>query len=263
MNWEVPIKVFQAAAKSGVKKFIFASSGCAYGVWGGFCSPARFPIMESDPTPNIEDGQTLYGYYKVLFEKYMQKHAAALGMKCVALRLEGVNTNVVGPYPAYLGKFMAGHRPQEQSCKLWHFLGNCSPENYQQMLGLVIERDLDSLFEVFNVENGILHPANDPHDIIARFWPEAKDEVVGHGSLISIEKAKKLLGYNPAVPQAFSEWTENDGIQKIPSNAKLPKHPNAQQLHKTQKFSMKELVKQVLDISPLRLLRFIKRACGV
>lgn len=205
-NFDVAKAVFKAAARAGVRKFIFASSGCYYGVWGGHGKPTSFPVKEDTKPPSLAEGQTLYGFFKATFEEYMAGAARSHGMKSVALRIEGLNKAVVTS-DSYTGRFLAGSPPEEQSCKLFHFLGNCSPENYLKILTAVIETDLENWFEAFNVDNGTVHPSIDPHALVRTHWPEIPDEIATeNGSLISIEKARRLLSYHPDEPAPFREW---------------------------------------------------------
>ncbi len=204
VNYELAQGVFHAAVRAGVKKFIFASSGCVYGVWGGHGKPVQFPVTEENPSPSLAEGQTLYGYFKLEFERFLEKNAKANNIHCVALRIEGLNSNPA-TNKGLLGRFFGNSRPEEQSCKLEHFIGNCSPENYQQLLRLVIEKDLESYFEALNVDNGSTHPSIDPHAVVRERWPGVPDHMEGpHASLISIAKASRLLGYSPVEPASFA-----------------------------------------------------------
>lgn len=204
INYEGSKTVFLCAKIAKVKKFIFASSGCVYGFWGGHAKPDRLPISEDNSIPTLEEGQTLYGYFKIAFEKYLQKESQRAGIRSISLRLEGVN-----PKPATSstihGKFLQEHRPEEKSCKLWHFLGSCSVENYQQLLKLVIENDLDSHFDVFNVGNEHVHPSIDVQKLIKENWPNIPNQTKDNEVLYSIKKAKRLLGYKPTTPKEYSE----------------------------------------------------------
>ena len=212
LNYEGSILAFQCAAKAKVKKFIFASSGCVYGFWGGFAKPEQIPVSEGNYKPTIAEGQTLYGYFKLAFENYLNKNSAMNNMKSISLRFEGVNPVVVTP-PA-TGMFLAGKKPQEQSFKRWHLLGNCSIENYVQLLTRAIDVDLESYYEVFNVENGIIHPAFDVQTIIKEDYPDIPNYTTGNESLISIEKARRLLGYKPTVPDKFYVVEEEEPVQR-------------------------------------------------
>ncbi len=214
MNYDVAKSAFQTAIRASVSKFIFASSGCYYGVWGGYAKPTQFPIEETTYSPTIAEGQTIYGYLKKEFEQYLEKESEKSKIRSVALRLEGLNINVVKE-EGYRNRIFPSSPNNEQSCKLFHFFGNCSPDNYSHLLELVIEKDLDSYFEAFNVDNGTLHPSINPHKVIETYWPHLPDNIPSsNGSLISIEKARKLLDYKPVPPKAYKEWE----VEKVLKN---------------------------------------------
>lgn len=204
INYEGSILVFKCAEKAGIEKFIFASSGCVYGFWGDHAKPDRLPISEDNYKPSLEEGQTLYGYFKLAFEKYLEKESEEAGIRSIALRIEGVNPKVVTKDSVVnKGTFLPEHRPQEKSCKLWHFLGSCSPGNYHQMLRLVIERDLDSYYEAFNVGNEYIHPSIDVQQVIREYWPDIPNYTKDNEALYSIDKAKEMLGYKPSIPKEY------------------------------------------------------------
>ena len=223
LNYQGSINVFESAVVAKVKKFIFASSGCAYGFWGGFAKPEKLPLTEDNYIPTIAEGQTLYGYFKHAFEQFLEANSEKNGIRSISLRLEGVNPNVVRPPATYI-MFMPNKKPHQQSCKRWHLLGNCSIENYIQLLTKVIEVDLDSYHEVFSVENGMIHPDFDVQEIIRQDFPGIPSTVRGNESLISIEKARRLLGYDPQIPEGFfvsSSEKEASNSESRPSITRL------------------------------------------
>jgi UDP-glucose 4-epimerase len=75
------IRLLEAAAKAGVKRFVFASSGGA--IYG---EPVEVPQTESHPANPLSP----YGYAKLCVEHYMNLYPA---LSCVALRY----ANVYGP----------------------------------------------------------------------------------------------------------------------------------------------------------------------
>ena len=72
INYEGSVNVFEAARDATVSKFVFASSGQVYGI----NNPVRIdqlPILESNYCPTLEEGQNLYGWLKLEFERYMEQ----------------------------------------------------------------------------------------------------------------------------------------------------------------------------------------------
>jgi nucleoside-diphosphate-sugar epimerase len=204
MNYAAAVLVFEQAKTAGVKKFVFPSSGCVYGFWGGHAKPDKLPITEENAKPTLKEGQTLYGYFKLAFEDYLREKTNDGVMKAIALRIEGVNRLPVLATSLRM-RWLPEHKPEEQSCKLYHFLGSCSVENYCQLLELVIEKDLEPHFEVFNVGNDSIHPSIDVQQVIREHWPNIPNETTGNQALYSVDRAKRLLGYQPSVPAEFNE----------------------------------------------------------
>lgn len=174
INYEGSINVFEIAKETRVKKFIFASSGCVYGMWNGMVQPDKFPLTEDNYKPTIEEGQTYYGYYKLKFEEYLEKNSSE-NIKSVALRLE-------------IPRF-------DPSAS--HLFAKASPINVIQIVNLILEKELEHNFDAFNVGDGIVPRYIKVQKEIKKNWPNVSNLTKGNEPLYSIEKAKRLLGYNP------------------------------------------------------------------
>ena len=207
INYEGAITVFECAKRSGITKFIFASSGCVYGFWGGYAKPDQLPITENNYKPTLEGGQTLYGYYKYAFEKYLEDNSK--NIKSIAIRIEGVNPNLLTSN-TYKSFFLPDSKPEEKSCKVFHLLTSCSVENYLEFIKLVIRKDLQNNFETFNIANEYIHPSIDVQEVIEEYWPNIPNHTKDNETLYSIAKAKELLGYDPSIPNGFSENPKNN-----------------------------------------------------
>jgi UDP-glucose 4-epimerase len=83
-NIVAPIRLLQACAEAGVKRFVFASSGGA--IYG---EPVSAPQTEEHP----ERPMSPYGCAKLSFEHYMHYYTVVYGLSTVALRY----ANVYGP----------------------------------------------------------------------------------------------------------------------------------------------------------------------
>lgn len=90
--------MLEAAADAGVKRFVYLSSGKAYG------EPLGFPSREDDLVNPIES----YGLAKVVTENFCRHFSANTGMRCVALR----PFSVYGPGQdfdtGYIGQLLEG-----------------------------------------------------------------------------------------------------------------------------------------------------------
>lgn len=87
VNYEGSINVYEAAREAGVAKFLFASSGQIYGI----NQPVRIdqlPILETNHCPTLDEGQNLYGWLKLQFERYLESAAASSNLQSISLRLE-------------------------------------------------------------------------------------------------------------------------------------------------------------------------------
>ena len=177
INYDGSINVFEAASEAGVPRFVFASSGQVYGI----NKPARidqFPILETNYCPTLAEGQTVYGFLKWEFERYLEKACAERpGIQAVALRLE---------FPGVRSTFP------------WNFYISTSIENTVAGFAAALEADLGTGFDVFNladrhVDEGIVSI----QEFLARQWPDVPNYTSGNECLLSTEKASSSLGYSP------------------------------------------------------------------
>lgn len=177
INYDGSVNVFEAARLAGVKKFLFASSGQVYGI----NKPVRidqFPILESNYLPTRADGQSMYGLMKVEFERYMTTVCEPGGMQGLSLRLE---------YPGF------------QSATSTNFYVSTSIDNLVAGFVRGIENTADFTAETFNLVDGhVDERIVDVQAFIRQQWPGIPNHSSGNESLLSVEKARRLLGYEPA-----------------------------------------------------------------
>jgi nucleoside-diphosphate-sugar epimerase len=177
INYDGAANVFAAAQDAGVPKFIFASSGQVYGI----NDPVRieqFPILESNYLPTREEGQSEYGALKAEFEDHLAEAAPAASTEAVALRLEC---------------------PGVKSETSANFFVSTSIENTVDGFARAIESELETPFEAINLVDGHVDPAVvDVQAFLREHWGEVPNRTTGNQSLMSIEKARELLGYDPA-----------------------------------------------------------------
>ena len=176
INYDGSINVFEAARAAGVPKFIFASSGQVYRI----NAPVRinqFPILESNHLPTLAEGQSLYGFLKAEFERYLAQVAAAGPTQAIALRLE---------YPGFRSRH-AGN-----------LYTSTSIENLVQGVAAALTCSDGFAAEAFNLVDAEVDPAiADVQAYLRQAWPQVPNHVQGNGSLLSTEKAQRLLGYRP------------------------------------------------------------------
>jgi len=194
VNVEGTKRVYESCVKAGVKKFIYTSSGCVYGFWGGYCRPDQFPIIESQHIPSREEGLTVYGETKIAAEQYLMLQAKRNRVRVVVLRIDGpskMHNRVEWMY----GMQNLDYRVTVASCPAYHFFTRITPENLYQIVSLAVERDLRSYFEIFNVANQYVHWSIDVQRWIKLHFPKVKNYTKGNESLYSSKKAQEMLGY--------------------------------------------------------------------
>jgi nucleoside-diphosphate-sugar epimerase len=176
INFEGSVNVFRAAQAAGVKRFIFASSAQVYNINKPF-HIEQFPILETNYLPTIAEGQSPYGFLKGEFERYLAQHCAGHDMQAVALRLE---------YPGV------------RSLYPWNFYISTSVENTVNGFVRALETDIPPGFDTFNIADRYIDPTIvDIQDFLKNVWPDIPNHTTGNECLISTEKARSVLGYNP------------------------------------------------------------------
>ena len=74
-----------------------------------------------------------------------------------------------------------------------------SIENTNDGFARAIEAELDVPFETFNLVDGRIGPeVVDVQAFLREHWSDVPNRTQGNESLLSIEKARRLLGYEPA-----------------------------------------------------------------
>jgi nucleoside-diphosphate-sugar epimerase len=177
INFEGAANVSAATQEAGVPKFVFASSAQVYGI-NDPVRIDRFPIPESNYLPTREDGQSAYGALKAEFEGHLAEEARGGDTQAVALRLEcpGVLSNSRD-----------------------NLFTSTSIENTVAGFAQAIEAELHVAFETFNLIDARIDPeVVDVQAFLRERWPDVPNETRGNESLLSIEKARRVLGYEPA-----------------------------------------------------------------
>lgn len=201
------LNMLVAARDARVKRFIFAASSSTYG--------------DSEQLPKVEEkiGRPLspYAVTKYVNELYAEVFARTYGIDFIGLRyfnVFGRRQDPQGAYaaviPLFIKQMMAGQAPTingdgEYSRDFTYI------ENVIQMNLLAIEtQNPEALNQIYNTAFGERTTLNQLvaalKEGLGRFKPEIAQLEVIHGpnrvgdiphSLASIEKAKRLLGYNP------------------------------------------------------------------
>lgn len=200
--------MLDAARRLGVKKFIFISTyyvvGLGFGISGNPFVPQYLPIDEEHPcTP-----EDTYGLSKLLGEEMCKSFSRAYGIEVVVLRLLGVY------YPddefsKRIYKFNINVPPAKNKGEEY-ISGNTyqyvDARDVAKIIELSIEAQNLNPYEVFFVATDTVY-TEDTQEVIAKRWPYLKEmgkNIAGTDGIISIDKARRLLGYTPAY-----SWRKN------------------------------------------------------
>jgi len=176
INYDGSVNVFEAARAAGVKKFIFASSAQVYNI----NMPShieQFPILETNYLPVIADGQSSYGFLKAEFERYLAQNCTGQDIQSIALRMEF---------------------PGVRSWYPWNFYISTSVENTVNGFKQALETEINTGFDTFNLADQFINPKIvDIQDYITKNWSDIPNHTTGNDCLLSTQKARSILGYNP------------------------------------------------------------------
>jgi UDP-N-acetylglucosamine 4-epimerase len=201
------LNMLLASRDSGVKRFIYAASSSTYG--------------DSEALPKVEDqiGKPLspYAITKYVNELYADVFSKTYGLETIGLRYFNVfgrkqdpNGAYAAVIPKFVSKFMAGESPvvngNGEFSRDFTYIDNVIQANLLSM----ITNNTEAINTVYNVAFGERNTIKDLVELLKKnlieFDPKIKDIQVIYGpnrvgdiphSLASINKAKKLLAYNP------------------------------------------------------------------
>ena len=201
------LNMLVAARDAGVKRFMYAASSSTYG--------------DSKSLPKVEDviGKPLspYAITKYVDELYADVFTRTYGMECIGLRYFNVFGRRQDPFGAYAAviplfvkKLMAHESPvingDGESSRDFTYIDNVIQMN---MLAMTTTNP-EAVNQVYNTAYGERTTLNQLVDYLKEFLSEFDSEIANieilHGpnrlgdiphSLACIDKAKKLLGYNP------------------------------------------------------------------
>ena len=197
------LNIFTAAKEKGIKRVVYAASSSTYGDHPGL--PKEEDKIGSPLSP--------YAVTKYVNELYAKVYASVYGLELIGLRyfnVFGPKQNPAGPYAAVIPLFIKAVLDNEpptingdgehsrdftyvanavlaNCCAL--FSGNIEAVNQVYNIAVGERTSLNELFEMIKEVAG--------SDLAPKYGPERKGDV--KHSLADISKAKRLLGYSPAV----------------------------------------------------------------
>jgi len=179
--------VVSAARRAGVTNIVWASSETVLGL--PFETPPPYiPVDEGYP-PRPE---STYSLVKTLEETM----AAQLCRWNPQLKMIGLRfSNVMEP--ADYARFPSFE--DDPASRKWNLWGYIDARDGAQAVRLALESDLTGT-EIFIIANADTVMSRPNADLIKKFYPgvEVRGDVGEHDTLLSIDKARRLLGYRPA-----------------------------------------------------------------
>ncbi len=180
--------VFSAAIKAGVEKVVWASSETLIGIPFDREQPRYAPIDERHPRlPEFH-----YALTKLVGEEMAGQFYRWSGIPFVSLRF----SNVMEPhnYPRFSEYW------EDPSRRAWNLWGYVDARDVAQSVRLSIESDLDG-HEAFLIAAADTCMTMKSVDLMAKVYPDVELRRLesDHQTLLSIDKARQLLGYEPGV----------------------------------------------------------------
>lgn len=202
------LNILDASRQNNVKRFIYAASSSTYG--------------DSKGLPKVENeiGKPLspYAITKYVNELYAEIYGTAFGLETIGLRYFNVfgrkqdpNGAYAAVIPKFIDQFLKGEAPTVNGdgsfSRDFTYIDNVVQMNYLAMTTTKAEAinqvyntavgDRVSLLEMTNqIKKGLTHYDPSIADIELIFGPFREGDIPH--SHASIEKAKKLLGYQPS-----------------------------------------------------------------
>ncbi len=187
-NVPATYNVFKAAAVAGVRNVVWSSSETTLGLPMGPDNPPPYLPVDED----VLRPETTYALGKHLEEAMAEQFARwHHGMKLIGLRL----SNVMRPedYAAFDGW------QDDPLTRIWNVWGYIDGRDGAQAVRLALESGITG-FERFIIANSDTVMRAPSAELADRYLPDVPRtrEIVGRETLLSIEKARRLLGYEPA-----------------------------------------------------------------
>jgi nucleoside-diphosphate-sugar epimerase len=185
--------VFSAAVGHGVRRVVWASSETVLGL--PFDDPPAFaPIDETHP-PRPESS---YALSKLVAEVMAEQLARRSETTFVGLRISNIME------PADYERFESWQG--DATVRRWNLWGYVDARDVAAAVALGISADVGA--EVVIVAAADTCMRRDSADLMAEVYPtvEMRGDVAGRQTLLSIDRARRILGYEPT-----HSWTEGAG----------------------------------------------------
>jgi nucleoside-diphosphate-sugar epimerase len=189
--------VFEAARLLGLHRVVWASSETILGLPFEREQPAYAPIDEDHP-PHPESS---YALSKLLAEELGRQLHRWSGTPYVALRFSNImEPEEYGRFPSFWG---------DASLRRWNLWGYVDARDVAQSCRLALEADVGAEHFIVAAADTVMNRSS--RELMAEVYPSVpyRPTAGNFDTLLSIEKARTLLGYEP-------EWSWRDHIADRP-----------------------------------------------
>jgi UDP-glucose 4-epimerase len=179
--------VVSAARRAGITNIVWASSETVLGL--PFDNPPPYIPVDEEYPPRPE---STYSLVKTLEEAMaVQLCRWDPELKMIGLRFSNVME------PSDYARFPSFE--EEPGSRKWNLWGYIDARDGAQAVRLALESDLKGT-EVFIIANADTVMSRPNNSLVAEFYAdvEVRGDLGEHDTLLSIEKARRLLGYRPA-----------------------------------------------------------------
>jgi nucleoside-diphosphate-sugar epimerase len=180
--------VFSAATLFGFERVVWAASETAYGIPMTRSPPQFAPITEEHPL----GPETGYALAKVLCERMAeQMHRWNPATRFIGLRISNIFLPAeYSAIPSY---------SDDIGLRQWNLWSWVDARDVAQACRLALEADVPGC-DVFTIAAADTVMRQPSRDLMAQAFPgvPVADDLDTHGTLLSIAKARRVLGYKPA-----------------------------------------------------------------
>jgi len=189
LNMAMTFNVFEASRLLGIERVVWASSETTIGLPFDREKPAYAPIDEDHPLYP----ESSYALSKVLMEEMARQYARRFGMVIPGLRFSNVmETHDYERFPTFW---------EDANLRRWNLWGYIPAEDAAQSCRLALEADLSGA-EAFIIAAADTCMNRPSRDLMAEVYPNVeilKADLGEYETLLSIDKARAVLGYQPTV----------------------------------------------------------------
>jgi nucleoside-diphosphate-sugar epimerase len=185
--------VFEAARVLGLARVVWASSETIFGIPFGDELPEYAPLVEDQP-PLPQSG---YALAKLLGEEAGRQFHRRTGTPCVALRF----SNIMEPhdyerFPSFW---------DDPTVRSWNFWGYVDVRDVAQSCRLALDADVGAEHANIAAADTVMNRPS--AGLLTEVYPSVEDRSTGgeFDTLLSIDKARRLLGYEP-------QWSWRDHL---------------------------------------------------